>query len=604
MPKRSDDLRAKLIGLGQTSTRKSYYPELKERLQQLELFRALLESAGDGVLLLAAETLMVLDANGAACRFAGLPWEALTGRPLAVAFPELAGWKPRLASNAEDAAPQDTPRPGAWHMADAAPAGGGEERRLIRQPSHGADLWLELALKRHDIGGMQYVSCIARDVSERLRAEEELRESERKYRALFEAANDAIFLIRDGLVRDANRRACELFGRPLDQLTSMAPRDLSPPEQPRAGATHLAEGMHLAAALAGEPQFFEWTHLRADGTPFDCEISLSRFTLRGEPWLIAIIRDVTEQKKLREIMVQTEKMMSVGGVAAGMAHEINNPLSAIAQSAQNLQRRLSPGVADNEAAALMAGVDLEHVQHYFELRGLARLVTGIREACARAADIVRHMLDFARRSDAERVECDLAVLLDRAVELAKNDYDLKKRHDFRNIRIIREYAPGTPMVECVATEIEQVLFNLLKNASQAISQKTYPPGETPRITLRVGKRCGAPGLPGGIGGTGGVRGMGRIGALGETGATDTRTADTEHVCVQVEDNGPGMDERTRVRVFEPFYTTKPPGEGTGLGLSVSYFIISRNHGGHIMVESQPGLWCRFTVLLPAVRRDA
>ncbi|WP_035065783.1 PAS domain-containing sensor histidine kinase [Nitratidesulfovibrio termitidis] len=601
MPKRSDDLREKLIGLGQASTRKSYYPELKERLQQLELFRALLESAGDGVLLLAAQTLVVLDANGAACRFAGLPWEALTGRPLAVAFPELAGWKPRLAGNAEGTAPQDGPRSGAWHMADAAPPAGGEERRLIRQPSHGADLWLELALKRHDIGGVPYVSCIARDVSERLRAEAELRESERKYRALFEAANDAIFLIRDGLVRDANRRACELFGRPLDQLTSMAPRDLSPPEQPRSGETRLIEGVRLANALAGEPQFFEWTHLRADGTPFDCEISLSRFTLRGEPWLIAIIRDVTEQKKLREIMVQTEKMMSVGGVAAGMAHEINNPLSAITQSAQNLQRRLTPGVPDNEAAALMAGVDLERVQQYFELRGLVRLVSNIREACGRAADIVRHMLDFARRSDAERAECDLAVLLDRAVELAENDYDLKKRHDFRNIHIVRDYAPGTPMTECAATEIEQVLFNLLKNASQAISQKIYPQDEAPRITLRVGAQCRAPGLPDGIGGTGGVRGAG---SFGEAGAPVGGAARTEYVCVQVEDNGPGMDERTRGRVFEPFYTTKPPGEGTGLGLSVSYFIISRNHGGHIMVESQPGQWCRFTVLLPAVHHDA
>ncbi|WP_353119936.1 PAS domain S-box protein [Nitratidesulfovibrio sp.] len=604
MPKRSDDLREKLIGLGQGSTRKSYYPELRERLQQLELFRALLESAGDGVLLLAAETLMVLDANGAACRFAGLPWEALTGRPLAAAFPELAGWKPRLAGHAEGPVPHDGPRPGAWHMADAPPTAAGEERRLIRQPSHGADLWLELALKRHDIGGVPYVSCIARDVSERLRAEEELRESERKYRALFEAANDAIFLIRDGLVRDANRRACELFGRPLDQLTSMAPRDLSPPVQPRGGPTLQQEGMHIARALAGVPQFFEWTHLRADGTPFDCEISLSRFTLRGEPWLIAIIRDVTEQKKLREIMVQTEKMMSVGGVAAGMAHEINNPLSAIAQSAQNLQRRLAPGMPDNEAAALMAGVDLERMQRYFELRGLARLVTNIREACARAADIVRHMLDFARRSDAERAECDLAVLLDRAVELAENDYDLKKRHDFRNIRIIRDYAPGTPMAECAPTEIEQVLFNLLKNASQAISQKVYPQGESPCITLRVGVRRGAPGLPGGIGDAGGMRGMGGSGGPGETGATGAGQATPEYVCVQVEDNGPGMDERTRVRVFEPFYTTKPPGEGTGLGLSVSYFIISRNHGGHIMVESQPGLWCRFTVLLPAARGDA
>jgi signal transduction histidine kinase len=174
------------------------------------------------------------------------------------------------------------------------------------------------------------------------------------------------------------------------------------------------------------------------------------------------------------------------------------------------------------------------------------------------------MLQFSRRSGSEMVPADLASLIERTVDLASNDYDLKKQYDFRHIQIIRDFDPDLPPVPCVIPEIEQVLLNLLRNAAQAIySQQDQT--EFPRIILRTLQN--------------------QVSAR-----------------IEVEDNGPGMDETVRKRIFEPFFTTK--GKGTGLGLSVSYFIITNNHFGSIRAESSPGKGSRFIIQLPLKRCEA
>jgi len=128
------------------------------------------------------------------------------------------------------------------------------------------------------------------------------------------------------------------------------------------------------------------------------------------------------------------------------------------------------------------------------------------------------------------------------------------------VEIVREFQPDMPPVPCAPMEIEQVIINLLRNAAQAMASHPKE-GVAPRIVLRLRQS----------------------GDMAE---------------IEVEDNGPGIKEKNRRKVFEPFYTTKKPGEGTGLGLSVSYFIITRNHGGTIRVESEPGKGARFIIQLP------
>jgi signal transduction histidine kinase len=257
-------------------------------------------------------------------------------------------------------------------------------------------------------------------------------------------------------------------------------------------------------------------------------------------------------------------MVSVGGLAAGMAHEINNPLGGILMGAENILRRVSPTFPKNKESANKFGVDLNKMHDYLIERNIISTIEGIREMGARAAKIVTNMLNFSRKSESRMVPTDLSFLLEKTIEIAAHDYDLKKKYDFRHIDIIREFDNDLPAVPCVATEIEQVVLNLLRNASQAITEKQFTK-ETPKIILRL-KKAGN---------------MARL---------------------EIEDNGPGIKEENRKRIFEPFFTTKSLGLGTGLGLSVSYFIITNNHQGTINVETTQGKGSKFIINLPLVRR--
>ncbi len=278
--------------------------------------------------------------------------------------------------------------------------------------------------------------------------------------------------------------------------------------------------------------------------------------------VVVLIDDVTMKSRLEDMMIQTEKMMSVGGLAAGMAHEINNPLGAVLSGVQGTERRLSPSLRKNVEVAAEIGLDLNKVHQYLDKRGILGYLRGISDAGRRAASIVRNMLEFSRKSESSRTHAQVRSVLEKALSLAENDYDLKKKYDFKVIEIRRDYEQGLPMVGITETEIEQVFLNIFKNAAQAMSEKEYG-SERPTMTLRTRK-------------------------------------DGRFVRIEVEDNGPGMDEDVRKRVFEPFYTTKRVGLGTGLGLSVSYFIITRNHEGEFLVESEEGKGSKFIIRLPAI----
>ncbi|MDH1262198.1 ATP-binding protein [Pseudomonas sp. GD03944] len=290
--------------------------------------------------------------------------------------------------------------------------------------------------------------------------------------------------------------------------------------------------------------------------------ALTFYPLMGGTGRGVVIRidDITQRLSLEEMMVQSEKMLSVGGLAAGMAHEINNPLGAILHNVQNIRRRLSPELEKNRDQAQQIGVDLSTIDRYLEAREVPQLLDGIQQAGTRAAKIVTHMLSFSRRSNRQLTPCNLPVLMDQALEIASNDFDLTESFDFKSLLIHREFDAHIEPVPGTANELEQVLLNLLKNAAQAIHQREDDsiPGQ---ITLRI--RQSPPWME-----------------------------------VQVEDNGVGMPESVRKRIFEPFFTTKEVGQGTGLGLSVSYFIVTNNHKGQMEVHSKLHQGTCFTLRLP------
>jgi len=399
----------------------------------------------------------------------------------------------------------------------------------------------------------QLVAAIesVRDVSDFKAIERKLRETRNLLSNILESMPSAIIgLDAAGLVTHWNKGAAELCGHEASEAVGRPLADVCP-WLDQGGDLTRAQGSLRIQVDAGGGQ--------ASGQIRHYDLLVYPMVSEGGQGAVLRVDDVTHKMRLEEMMVQTEKMMSVGGLAAGMAHEINNPLGGILQGVQNVRRRLSPDIAANLEAAREAGCDLQAVQDYCRRRGILEFLDSIRLSGERAARIVGNMLGFSRRTQSAAVPARLDALMENSLELAATDYDLKKKYDFKKIEIVREFEPDVPPVPCSAMEIEQVLLNLLRNAAQAMGSS--PEGGRPgRITLRL-----------------------------------RREADM--AVMEVEDNGPGMSEEVRRKAFEPFFSTKAPGEGTGLGLSVSFFIISA-HKGVIYVLSRPGQGCRFVIRLP------
>lgn len=275
----------------------------------------------------------------------------------------------------------------------------------------------------------------------------------------------------------------------------------------------------------------------------------------------AVIRidNVTQSVAMEEMIIQTEKMQSIGSLAAGMAHEINNPLAGIMQNTQVLRNRIQENLPKNIEVARETGIDFDKIQIYMEKRGIFNMIESIMASGRRAADIVANMLTFSRKSESSFSEQNICELLDRTIEIIENDYDFKKRADFKNIEIVRDYKNCSQLVKCDSGKIQQVFFNILKNGAHAMIETAAE--RKPVFKTRIYQ-------------------------------------ENQFMVITIEDNGPGMDEHIKTHIFEPFFTTKPVGVGTGLGLYVSYFIVSENHKGTITVESTQGKGTKFIVRLP------
>lgn len=286
----------------------------------------------------------------------------------------------------------------------------------------------------------------------------------------------------------------------------------------------------------------------------------------------AVIRldDITMRVRLEAMMIQNEKMMSLGELAAGMAHEINNPLSAILHGIQNIYRRTSPGLPQNHRIAEDLGITVEQVYGYLNARGIFKFLDAIREAGDRSARIVTNMLEFSRSNTRNHQLTNLAELVEHSLELAKNSFVLKTPEGTEQLKIIKEFDADVPPIFCSPIEIQQVVLNLLRNACQAFYDESYVQNAAdprpPQIVLRIRHGKGS-------------------------------------VSLEVEDNGPGMKAAVSRHVFEPFFTTKEVGKGTGLGLSVTYFIVTEHHDGTIEVESTPGKGTNFIITLPVSRHQ-
>ena len=276
----------------------------------------------------------------------------------------------------------------------------------------------------------------------------------------------------------------------------------------------------------------------------------------------AVIRvdDVTERAKIDDMVIQTEKMLSIGDLATGMATEINTPLAGIIQNVQVINNRLNNKLPANERAAEESGTSFDAIQKYMENRGILRLMNAVLESGKRATQIVDNMISFSRKSEGSGEKEDLAEIIDKTIELAGSDYNLTHSCDFKAIEIEKNYQQDMPHVLCQTNKMQQVVLNILKNAAQAMTEKEDYKDEKKRLAITL------------------------------------ETTSDNHAAITIRDNGPGMEADVAKKIFEPFFTTKKV--GAGLGLAISYYIINDDHNGFLDVETEAGKGASLIIKLP------
>ena len=367
---------------------------------------------------------------------------------------------------------------------------------------------------------------------------EELVETREELRGILENSLDIIFLTRpNGSLISYNNSAEDVFGEDRDSVLRMHIQDFAVEEESLLGLVDDAlEHGHAAA--------YDVKLKRRSGGEMVANISLTRVNdPLGRPVeLVGIARNITERLQLQEDLIQTERLAAIGKMAAGVAHEINNPLTIIEAVA---------GIMEDLLDEKSAEVDEEIANTLRE--SIAKLYVHTR----RCTSITHNLLGFARRSAGSRRMVSVTSLLDQSLDL------LRPEANRLRLRVLRHYARNVPGVHTDSQLLEQIFVNLLKNAMDAIEERSP---EQAIIELSVS-------------------------LLEDPGDASMSVAAT------VKDNGIGIPDENLSQVFDLFYTSKPAGKGTGLGLSIVHNILKKL-GGEIRVESEYGKGSSFTVVLP------
>ncbi len=363
------------------------------------------------------------------------------------------------------------------------------------------------------------------------------RESERNYREMFNAVNEAV-LIHDaetGTILDVNESMLAMYGYSRDEIPMLTPEAMCVEEEPYTASDALK---WLRRATSEGPQLFRWRSRRKNGEVFWTEVNLTATTVGGEGRILAVVRDVTEKIRIEEDLRQNEKMRAIGQLAGGVAHDFNNQLGGILGFAEILRTTTD---------------DPEQVE----------CIDWIIKAADRAASLTGQLLSFARKGAVAHDHVDLNQVVEETMAILKRTVD-------RRVKISCSRSESIPPVIGDAGQLQNALLNLAINARDAM-----PDGGT--ITFSTA-----------------------LAYLDEEycAAHSHKVAPGDFVKVSITDTGTGIDPETRERIFEPFFTTKREGEGTGMGLAAVFGTVN-GHRGAIEVYTEPGHGTTFTVYLPS-----
>jgi PAS domain S-box-containing protein len=404
----------------------------------------------------------------------------------------------------------------------------------VVRTADGRERPLEAALAPIDVDGLRGAIVIFREVGEEREASDALARSGQRFRRLIELAPDAV-LIGDGRrIVFANAAAVRMLRYDnVEELLAASVQDLLAPEEEAPMRERTQAMLREGATLPTR----EYRTRRRDGSWFVAEVQSTRVEWEGAPAIMSVSRDVTGRKEMETRLAQSERLAALGTLLAGIAHEMNNPLSyavlGIEQAIAQAERLSAP---PQEIAKLREALD------------------GALHGASRVGAIIGQIRASSRPDTNESGPVDVRAVLETALRVTRNELH-------HRARLVTELgAPAPVVVVGSANRLEQVFVNLLVNAVQAL-----PDGRAEneiRVILK-----------------------------------STLAAPARQVVVEVSDNGSGIPEDVQPRIFDPFFTTKPVGLGLGLGLSICHGIVT-NHGGAITVESAVGRGSTFRVVLP------
>jgi PAS domain S-box-containing protein len=494
-------------------------------------YRSIFAASEDAIFVHDWDTGAVVDVNPRACEAYGGTREEM------------------LAAGANDLSLGEPPysREEAMRWFDRARREGSVTFEWRRRSKDGQLHWDEVRLKRAEIGGQLRILAFRRDITERKRAEEALRASEEQYRAVFNASADALVLWNSRYDRvDVNRAYERMYGYARDEvLTGARTRELT--------AEHRQQQADIVArTLRGEHVVGEIETVRRNGELFPIEVRTIPIRYHGEPHALAMIRDLTERRRVEQERAQLEaqlrqaqKMEAIGQLTGGIAPDFNNLLTTI-MGYVGLASERDATLGDTRLAGYLAQAQ---------------------RSCERARDLIQQMLTFSRgRRGSPR-----AVSLESVV---RNAIGTLRAGLPTTLELVLPANDSVGPAHADPAQVEQVLLNLCLNARDASDGAG---------TIWVGVRP--------------------LASEGLVCTSCRRPVEGEFVEMRVEDEGHGIAPDVLERVFEPFFTTKETGKGSGMGLAMVHGIV-HEHGGHVVVESRAGVGTKVRVLWPVATEPA
>lgn len=388
---------------------------------------------------------------------------------------------------------------------------------------------------KNDRGEVVAAIEMSLDITHTKFLEKEARESEEKYQTFFNTIPNPVFILdpENLKILDCNDSVTSVYGFKKDEILQTSFMDLF--EQ--------NERNQLKFQLLSSDLMSRIRQIRKNGEVMYVTIRISRTVYSGKAVLLVTTSDTTKRMMAEQLMIQTSKMATLGEMATGIAHELNQPLSVIKTAGSFILKKIKKGEPIEEEILRTLAFEIDsHVD--------------------RASKIINHMREFGRKSEVKKEKVDANEALNKALEIFSQQLKL------RQIEVVKNLDEDLPPIMADRNRLEQVFINLLINARDAIEDKSewgFGSPENKKIHLKT-------------------------------------SSGRDMVKIEIRDSGTGIPDSIKDKIFEPFFTTKKVGKGTGLGLSISYSIV-QDYDGTIRVESKEGEGANFIIQFPSVCKN-